>query len=201
MSSAECWPSHPFSSVLISMHITDANNESDNKGNSFIPRWPNDAIWRHRSGNIGSGNCLSGTKPSREVLLALSWNVFCGIHPRAISQGMPQTTSTKISLKHDDVIKWKHFPRHWPFVRGIQRSPVNSPHKGEWPGPLLFSLICVWINGWVNNREAGDLRRYRIHYDVIVMNYLDNISFKSPSRQWVNPFNVMTGIQRQPRSN
>ena len=30
-------------------------------------------------------------------------------------------------------------------------------------------LICVWINGWVNNREAGDLRRYRAHYDVIVM--------------------------------
>ena len=30
---------------------------------------------------------------------------------------------------HDDVIKWKHFPRYWPFVRGIHRSPVNSPHK------------------------------------------------------------------------
>ena len=34
---------------------------------------------------------------------------------------------------------------------------------------LLFSLICVWINGWVNNREAGDLRRYRALYDVTVM--------------------------------
>ena len=31
---------------------------------------------------------------------------------------------------HDDVIKWKHFPRYWPFVRGIHRSPVNSLHKG-----------------------------------------------------------------------
>ena len=62
---------------------------------------------------------------------------------------------------HDDVIKWKHFPRNWPFVRGIHRSPVNSPHKGQWRGTLMFSLICVWINGWVNNREAGDLRRYR----------------------------------------
>ena len=30
---------------------------------------------------------------------------------------------------HDDVIKWKHFSRYWPFVRGIRRSPVNSPHK------------------------------------------------------------------------
>ena len=72
-------------------------------------------------------------------------------------------------LYHDDVIKWKHFPRYWPFVRGIHRSPVNSPHKGQWRRALMFSLICVWIKGWENNREAGDLRRYRAHYDVIVM--------------------------------
>ena len=70
---------------------------------------------------------------------------------------------------HDDVMKWKHFPRYWPFVRWIHRSPVNSPHKGQWRGALMFSLICVWINGWVNNREAGDLRRYCAHYGVIVM--------------------------------
>ena len=72
-------------------------------------------------------------------------------------------------LLHDDVIKWKHFPRYWPFVRGIHRSPVNSSHKGQWRGALMFSLICARISGWVNNREAGDLRRYRAHYDVIVM--------------------------------
>ena len=70
---------------------------------------------------------------------------------------------------HDNVIKWKHFPRYWPFVRGIHRSPVNSPHKGQWRGALMFSFICAWINTWVNNREAGDFRRYRAHYDVIVM--------------------------------
>ena len=70
---------------------------------------------------------------------------------------------------YDDVIKWKHFPRNWPFVRGIHRSPVNSTHKGQWRGALMFSLICFWINDWVNNLEAGDLRRYRLHYDVIVM--------------------------------
>ena len=44
---------------------------------------------------------------------------------------------------HDDVIKWKHFSRCWPFVRGIHRSPVNSPHKGQWRGTLMFSLICL----------------------------------------------------------
>ena len=70
---------------------------------------------------------------------------------------------------HDDVIRWNHFPRYWPFVRGIHRSPLNSPHKGQWRWAMRFSLICVWINGWQNNREAGDLRRYRAHYDVIVI--------------------------------
>ena len=70
---------------------------------------------------------------------------------------------------HDDVIKWRHFPRYWSFVRGIHRSPVNSPHKGQWREVLMFSLVCVWINDWVNNREAGDLRRHRAQYDVIVM--------------------------------
>ena len=34
-------------------------------------------------------------------------------------------------ITHDDVMKWKHFPRYWSFVQGIQRSPGNSPHKGQ----------------------------------------------------------------------
>ena len=73
---------------------------------------------------------------------------------------------------HDDVIKWKHFPHYWPFVRGSRRSPVNSTHKGQWCGALMISLICAWINGWVNNREAGDLRRQHAHYDVSVVSTL-----------------------------
>ena len=52
---------------------------------------------------------------------------------------------------------------------GPARGPVNSPHKGQWRGELIFSLICARINGWVNTGEAGDLRRHRAHYDVIVM--------------------------------
>ena len=74
------------------------------------------------------------------------------------------------TTRHDDVIKRKHFPRYWPFVRGFHRPPVNSPHKGQWRGAFIFSLICAWIDGWVNNREASDLRRHRAHYDVTVMN-------------------------------
>ena len=46
---------------------------------------------------------------------------------------------------------------------------MNSLHKGQWRGALMFSLICAWINRWVNYSKAGDLRRHRAHYDVIVM--------------------------------
>ena len=70
---------------------------------------------------------------------------------------------------HDDVIKFKHVPGYRPFVWGIHRSPMNSPHKGQWRGALMFSLICVWINGWVKNRKAGDLRHHHAHYDATVM--------------------------------
>ena len=63
---------------------------------------------------------------------------------------------------------WRHqrepFPRYWPFVRGIQWSPVNSPDKGQWRGALVF-FIYAWKNSWVNYREAADLRRHRAHYD------------------------------------
>ena len=71
---------------------------------------------------------------------------------------------------YDDVIKRKHFPRYWPSVWGIHRSPVNSPHKGQWRGAVMLSLIRAWIKGWVNNREAGDLRCHRAHYDFTIMN-------------------------------
>ena len=52
---------------------------------------------------------------------------------------------------------------------GNSPAPLNSPHKGQWRGALMFSLICVWINGWVNNIKAGDLRHNCGHYDVDVM--------------------------------
>ena len=100
-------------------------------------------------------------------------------------------TPAKVSDAHDDVIKWKHFPRNWPFVRGIHRSPVNSPHKGQWRGALMYSLICVWINDWVNNREAGDLRPNRAHYDVTVMDlwcFLQSTPNKRLSKQSRRPW-------------
>ena len=67
------------------------------------------------------------------------------------------------------------------IVWGIHRSPVNFPHKGQWRGALMFSMICAWINGWVNNCEAGDLRRHRTRYEVTVM--LSQLSF-AVQLQW-----------------
>ena len=55
---------------------------------------------------------------------------------------------------HDDVIQWKHFTCYWPFVRGIHRSPVNSPHKGQWREALMFSLIWAWTNGWALSKQS-----------------------------------------------
>ena len=89
---------------------------------------------------------------------------------------------------HDDVIRWKKIPRYWPFVRGIQRSAVNYPHKGQWRGSLMFSLICARINCWVNNREAGDLRCHRAHYDVTVMQWTNLL--KSHEWHFINTLGV-----------
>ena len=97
-------------------------------------------------------NCRRGycTKPQR------TWQSNIRVH-------------NLVCIAYDDIIKWKHFPRYWPFVPGIHRSPVNSPHKAQWRGALMFSLIWAWMNGCENNREVGDSRRHRAHYDVTVM--------------------------------
>ena len=84
------------------------------------------------------------------------------------------STTNVPDISERSIKKWMH-EKHshdvikWPFVRGIHRSPLNSPHKGQLRGALTFSLICAWINGWANTREAGDLRRHRAHYDFSVM--------------------------------
>ena len=75
------------------------------------------------------------------------------IHPDAL-QGL-----YRLGNLRDDVIKWKH--------------------KGQWREALIFSSICARINNWVSNGEAGDLRRYRAHYDVTVISISPNVSYSS----------------------
>ena len=69
---------------------------------------------------------------------------------------------------------WRHqmetFSALLALCEGNHRSPVNSPHKDQWRGALMFSLICAWTNSWANNGDADDLRLHRAHYDVTVMN-------------------------------
>ena len=125
---------------------------------------------------------------SSEPLKFISSGLTCASRPQASQQpssgilhchcryhGTHIPTPLWKKPQHDDIIKWKHFPRYWPFVWGIHRSPVNSPHKGQWRGALMFSLIHAWINAWVNNREAGDLKHHHAHYDVTVMNHINTL--------------------------
>ena len=75
-----------------------------------------------------------------------------------------------ICVSHDDVIKWKHFRVTGPLCgefTGHRWIPLTKASDAElW----WFLWSAPWINGWVNNREAGDLRRHWAYYDVIVMN-------------------------------
>ena len=131
--------------------------------------------------------CLEAARFVLRIVQSL-WNLtgtLAAVLPKCLSQISKRyddlnyqprilETSRDLTIRrhHDDVIKWRHFSRNWPFVRGIHRSPVNSPHKSQWRGALIFSLICDWINGWVKKREAGGWRRHRAHYDVVVMKLL-----------------------------
>ena len=75
--------------------------------------------------------------------------------------------------KHKCILWWRHqmqtFSALLAICVGIHWSLVNFPHKGQWHRALMLSLICNWTNDWVNKRDAGDLRRLCVHYDVIIM--------------------------------
>ena len=110
--------------------------------------------------------CLFGARSFTTIIMALpgwcallttfNWRVGMVVTDGLVSADLQPLWWRGPVGSNGDVIKWKHLPRCWPFVPGIHRSPVNSPHKGQWRGALMFSLICAWINTWVNNREAGD---------------------------------------------
>ena len=115
-----------------------------------------------------------------------------GLHLR--HWGNRLTTPVSVQIAPEDMVKtalfqtttectrartwWRYqmetFSALLAICAGNSPVPVNSPHNGQWRGALMFTLICARINGWVNNREAGDLRRHRCHYDVIVMKRMHN---------------------------
>ena len=140
-------------------------------GGDESPRWEHSP--RMRSG--GSGD--EGSLPNSfgwELILFIKTHFYGGAltshfmeehsSPTSIFPVFMMTSSNGICSTSLAFVRGIH-----GRLRGIQRSQVNSPHTDQWRGALMFSLICAWTNGWVNNQDAGDLRRHRAHYDVIVM--------------------------------
>ena len=76
------------------------------------------------------------------------------------AQGLLKSWSSAIVMMkwagrfHDDIIKWKHLPRYWPFVCGIHRWPMNSPHKGQWCRALIF-FFDLCLNKRLNKQSWG----------------------------------------------
>ena len=67
----------------------------------------------------------------------------------------------------DFTIWWRH--KMEAFFALLSPVTGEFPHKGQWRRALMFSLVSAWINSWVNNRDAGDLRRHGAHYRVAVV--------------------------------
>ena len=114
--------------------------------------------------------------PQSSIIGSLLFNAFMNDLFLLIENVIYTTVRTTTPLTGHPKISqtwWRHqmeiFSALLALCAGNSPVPVNSPHKGQWRGALMFSLIYAWINDWVNNREAGDLRRHRCHYDVIVM--------------------------------
>ena len=109
---------------------------------------------------------VSGKRP-------MAWCLF----NTSTSDGVDRSVrfrGTEQIRSHEDVIKWKHFPPNWPFVRGIHRSPVDFPSQGSVTRSfgVFFDLHLnkrSWTNGWANNGDAGNLRHYRTYFDVPAM--------------------------------
>ena len=130
-------------------------------------------------------------------MLVLNSNYVSKRGSSALLTSTQNTRCENRSLKHLDCILptsfvllpwWRQQMETFSALLAI--CAENSPHKGQWRGALMFSLICVLINGWVNNRQAGDLRRYRAHYDasVMAMFYAESSWIKGSKLQLNIPF-------------
>ena len=75
--------------------------------------------------NISVGNIRHFLYRTALAHLVLVWQTSQS-HQRAKTR-----LDDTMTVSHDDVIKWKRFPRYWPFARGIHRSPVDYPRKGQ----------------------------------------------------------------------
>ena len=117
---------------------------------------------------------------------------LCHVHMETVEGHIVSDSSACNNSLHDDVIKWKRFPRYWPLCGefpGHRWIPSQRPVTQSFD----VSFICAWIDGWVNNRNAGDLRRHCAHHDITVMNVtLERIGF-SVITLWL-PYNYLSII-------
>ena len=119
-------------------------------------------------GNVSSlFECLFEFQRLTTLTLYISGN---GLTPKSLEKVAGVVQSSVTWLRHQMEI----FSALLALCAGNSPVPLNSPHKGQWRRALMFSLICAWINDWAHNREAGDLRRHRGHYNVNVMSNLIN---------------------------
>ena len=83
---------------------------------------------------------------------------------------------------------WRHQMETFSVLLAIcaGNSPVTGEFPSQRPVTRMFSLICAWINDWVNNHETGDLRHHGAHYDIIVMRISSTVNSPIPITQWVN---------------
>ena len=140
------------------------NRVSIGSVNSFSPGRRQSIIWIN-AGVISIRTLLTN---GSEIVSKIQTSSFKKMHLQIlIGNWQSRLRCVKYQSK-SCVLTWLRHPRYWPFVRGIHRSPVNSPHIDQWRRALTFSLICAWINGWVKDREADDLRRHRADYDATV---------------------------------
>ena len=151
-------------------------SETSNNFRWLDSLWTRDAIWPYISGSIMIQVMLDGCRYQAFTCT----NVDLIINEARWHSAEGNSTENIADINHHKMLAM-------PYVKTWCRHQMetlsallaicagNSPVPGEFPAQrpvmlsLMFSLICVWINGWVNNREAGDLRRYRSHYDVTVM--------------------------------
>ena len=118
----------------------------------------------------------------RSTLVVISWHINEAIESSFFylpNFHISNSTLVKSSILMMTLSNGSIFRVTGPLCGGIHRSPVNSRHKGQWRGALIFSLIWAPINGWVNNGVTGNFRRHRAHYDVTVI-ICSNVSWVRP---------------------
>ena len=152
--------------------------------------WPTESWIRCRRIKTHYTNCIISIN---HLIFSLQYNVYVFLMIPFTSNNwlrwwfdLDQKTVMMNNI-HVDISWWRHrmetFSALLAICAGIHRFLVNSPHKGQWRGALMFSLLYVWIYGWVNSREAGDLiqdsrfkhRLFRENTNIHIYNNIMNI--------------------------